>query len=591
MKHNKSDLQLDFLSKVSLLLPNGFEVNKQSTECLTKLAQLLESPLVTLSFVFHDQYNEEHLFSSYIYSQIQNKVFERKYKFQSNKLSMKLKELFNNKNEYELTYEQYIEYLFSNENRLENFTNSTDKIQILPYISNKKLMGFISYQATNSKNIARQYSAIHEVLTIIFNNEYDKKKSSIHNNTLQTVLNLMPQRVFWKNKVSTYLGCNKAFSDDASLGCPEEIIGLTDHDIFPEQAVLYRSDDQNTMHTRTHLINSEEPQTHQSGNTIWLRTSKRPIISQDDNVIGVVGTYDDITLLKETQEQLSDAKNDLELRVEERTYALTKSKSKLEALLLELKSTQEQLVENEKMAALGALVAGIAHEINTPIGVAVTGASNLERIALDLVSNVNSGTLSKSKFNEDCTQLAQSGEIVLRNLERASQLIQNFKLIAVDQSNDERRKINVHNYLADVIGAMSPITNKKNIKFYLTGDEQFSINTYPGAIAQIITNLINNTMDHAFIDQKNAEIKISFTTKSNNLYISFEDNGRGINEKSVGKIFEPFYTTNRGNGGTGLGLSIVYNLVTQKLSGSVECKSKEKQWTRFDMTVPYNAAE
>lgn len=586
MTHTQSDLQLDFIQKVSLLLPKDFEANKKTTECLHILAQLFNSPLITLSFVFHDQYNEEHLFNSYIYSHAQHKIFAKKYKFQSNTLSLMFAELIKKQNEYELTLDQFIENIFSNENNLKELTESKENIKVFPFISSKKLKGFISYQASSSKNIKVKYPAIYEILKIIFKNEYEKKESDININTLQTVLNLMPQRVFWKNKTSTYLGCNKAFSDDASLDYPEKIIGLTDHDIFPDQAELYRSDDRNTMLTRTHLINSEEPQTHQNGNTIWLRTSKRPIISEDDNVIGVVGTYDDITLLKRTQEQLSDAKNDLEMRVVERTKALTDSKSKLEVLLLELKSTQEQLVENEKMAALGALVAGVAHEINTPIGVAVTGASNLERIALELVSNLNSGKLSKSRFTEDCKQLAQSGEIVLRNLERASLLIQNFKLIAVDQSNDENRKINIHNYLADVIGAMSPITNKKNIKFFLTGDELITINTYPGAIAQIITNLINNAMDHAFTDEQNAEIKISFSIKANKLTLNFEDNGKGISQKSVSKIFEPFYTTNRRNGGTGLGLSIVYNLVTQKLNGSIECKSKESQWTRFSIEIP-----
>jgi two-component system autoinducer 2 sensor kinase/phosphatase LuxQ len=399
----------------------------------------------------------------------------------------------------------------------------------------------------------------------------------------------MPQRVFWKNRDSVYLGCNKAFSDDASLTSTDKIIGLTDFNIFPEQAELYRSDDANTMTTLEHLISSEEPQTHQNGKTIWLRTSKRPIVDADNSVIGVVGTYDDITQLKDIQHELQLAKSTLENRVLERTKELSKSNRKLESAITELQTTQNHLIENEKMASLGALVAGIAHEINTPLGIAVTSASNLEHVAKSLNISVESGKITRTKFLSSCQELVDNSDLILRNLDRASELVRSFKMIAVDQSNDKKRTLNLYAYLSDVIKTMTPKTSKKNIRILLTGDKALKIYTYPGAVSQLATNLIDNAFIHAFSDIYNGEIKISFQQLGDSLEITCQDNGHGMDENTLNNIFEPFYTTNRKDGGTGLGLSVVYNLVTQTFLGSISCHSKPNELTRFTILIPYKS--
>ena len=263
--------------------------------------------------------------------------------------------------------------------------------------------------------------------------------------------------------------------------------------------------------------------------------------------MGVVGTYDDISELKNTQQALSLAKVDLEQRVQERTLELTTTNEKLEVVITELKSAQDHLVETEKMAALGTLVAGVFHEINTPLGIAVTGASHLESMSESLKGKVLSGGISKTEFISNCDAIMSSSDLILRNLERASELIRNFKMIAVDQSNDEKRSIIFKKYLHDIINAMTPQTKQKNIKMFVTDDDALVISTYPGTIAQIFTNLIANTILHAFSEQDSGEIRITYELVDGVLSMKFEDNGAD----KLGKIFQPFYTTNRAQGGRG----------------------------------------
>jgi PAS domain S-box-containing protein len=448
-----------------------------------------------------------------------------------------------------------------------------------------EIIGVISYESDTSNGLISQSSSLYQFIHYVFSVAYTHRQKSMQINTFQTVLNLMPQRVFWKNRESVYLGSNKAFANDAHLNSPRDIIGVTDFDIFPEQAQLYRSDDANTMTSREHLISSEEPQTHANGKTIWLRTSKRPIINEFNEVIGIVGTYDDISELKNTQAELSKARDELEEKIEERTKELSQTNKKLAVAFESLKSTQDQLVESEKMAALGNLVAGIAHEINTPIGIAVTGASHLEHSAVLIKKAVESGKINRTSFINQCNSLISSSDIILRNLERASELVRNFKMIAVDQSNDEKRTINFFKYLNDIISTLSPRVNEQNIKMFLSGDEDLMLLTSPGTIAQIATILIDNALTHAFKGIINGQIKISFKVQNEMLMLTVQDNGCGIEVGEIEKVFEPFYTIKRQDG-TGLGLSILYNLVTQSLNGKVTCFSAVDEYTQFIIALP-----
>ncbi|MBA6363746.1 PAS domain-containing protein [Colwellia sp. BRX8-8] len=470
-------------------------------------------------------------------------------------------------------------------NKTDFSDSQDDNCFVLPFTVDDELVGVISYQANTPNTVIKTSSPLYQFIHYVFSADHTNRQKGTQINTLQTVLNLMPQRVFWKNRESVYLGSNKAFSNDAHLNSPSDIVGVTDFDIFPEQAELYRSDDAHTMISREHLIASEEPQTHANGKTIWLRTSKRPIINEFNEVIGIVGTYDDISELKNMQVELSKARDELEEKVEERTKELSQTYKKLAVAFESLKSTQDQLVESEKMAALGNLVAGVAHEINTPLGIAVTGASNLEHSAQLIKKAVESGKIRRTAFVNQCNSLIGSSDIILRNLERASELVRNFQRIAVDQSNDEKRTINFFKYLNDIISTLSSRVSEKNIKIFLSGDETLPLLTSPGTIAQIVTILIDNALTHAFKEIINGQIKISFKVQNEMLMLTVKDNGCGIEVGKIEKVFEPFYTTQRQKG-SGLGLSILYNLVTQSLNGKVTCFSTVDESTQFVIALP-----
>ena len=581
---NKSAEQLEFIRLLSLDSETNFTKTAHFPLAMKKLTGLLNSPFFIFTVVYKDVQNNKSHYNSYCLNTQGNESDEQRVVVNVNQnnqpdtislLNKKLQEIRQSKSQVIVSFLNKTDFSDSQESNC----------YILPFYVGDELIGVISYQSDTSNSIIQKSSPLYQFIHYAFSSAHTNRQKSTQINTFQTVLNLMPQRVFWKNRESVYLGSNKAFSNDAHLNSPSEIIGVTDFDLFPEQAELYRSDDANTMISREHLIGSEEPQTHSNGNTIWLRTSKRPIINDFDEVIGIVGTYDDISELKNMQAELSKARDELEDKVEKRTQELSQTNKKLAVAFESLKSTHDQLVESEKMAALGNLVAGVAHEINPPIGIAVTGASNLDHSALLIKKAVDSGKINRRVFVNQCNSLIGSSEIILRNLERASQLVRNFQMIAVDQSNDEKRTINFFKYLNDIITTLSPRVNEKNIKIFLSGDESLTLLTSPGTIAQIATILIDNSLTHAFEDIVNGQIKISFKMQNNTLMLTVQDNGCGIEVGKIDKIFEPFYTTQR-QSGSGLGLSILYNLVTQSLNGKVTCLSTIDESTQFVIAMP-----
>ncbi|MBA6372796.1 PAS domain-containing protein [Colwellia sp. BRX8-4] len=579
-----SEQQLEFIRLLSLDSETNFTNTEHFSFAMKKLSMLLNSPFFIFTVVYKDIQNKKSHYNSYCLNTQNNEPSEERVVVNVNQselpdticlLNRQLQEIKQSKSQVTVSFL----------NKTDFSDSQDDNCFVLPFTVDDELVGVISYQANTPNTVIKTSSPLYQFIHYVFSADHTNRQKGTQINTLQTVLNLMPQRVFWKNRESVYLGSNKAFSNDAHLNSPSDIVGVTDFDIFPEQAELYRSDDAHTMISREHLIASEEPQTHANGKTIWLRTSKRPIINEFNEVIGIVGTYDDISELKNMQVELSKARDELEEKVEERTKELSQTYKKLAVAFESLKSTQDQLVESEKMAALGNLVAGVAHEINTPLGIAVTGASNLEHSAQLIKKAVESGKIRRTAFVNQCNSLIGSSDIILRNLERASELVRNFQRIAVDQSNDEKRTINFFKYLNDIISTLSSRVSEKNIKIFLSGDETLPLLTSPGTIAQIVTILIDNALTHAFKEIINGQIKISFKVQNEMLMLTVKDNGCGIEVGKIEKVFEPFYTTQRQKG-SGLGLSILYNLVTQSLNGKVTCFSTVDESTQFVIALP-----
>ncbi|OUS28947.1 hypothetical protein A9R01_13600 ['Osedax' symbiont bacterium Rs2_46_30_T18] len=255
----------------------------------------------------------------------------------------------------------------------------------------------------------------------------------------------------------------------------------------------------------------------------------------------------------------------------------------------ELLDKDEALLRSEKMAALGRLVAGMAHELNTPIGVCVTGASFLQEKTDDLIKAFSSGNLRQQELNDFVQILPKSTEIILSNLDRASELISSFKLVAVDVSSDMKRKFNLQAYIANVVQSLYPETKRFNHQVSIQGDSELVVETYPGSISQIITNLMMNSIIHAYSDKERGCMSISAFRDEDNVKLIYRDDGKGLSEENVKMIFEPFYTTRSGHGGSGLGMSLVYNLVTQTLKGTITCTSELGKGININISFPIKA--
>lgn len=270
----------------------------------------------------------------------------------------------------------------------------------------------------------------------------------------------------------------------------------------------------------------------------------------------------------------------LEARVISRTQELQES-------LETLKKAQIQLIESEKMAALGNLVSGVAHEVNTPLGNAITGGSIIVRETKELLNQIKEGTLKKSFMEQKLNILNETSQLLLKSINQAASLIRSFKRISIDQSLEDKQEFKLHEYLDEIILTFHNKLKKIPVTVTINGDNDLVIKSYPGAYAQIISNFIQNSLLHGFNSStQNASITICFDVKGENLVLTYADNGVGMDESIKKVAFEPFTTTKRNAGGTGLGLNIVYNLVAQKLHGNITLDSEPQRGITFTLTIP-----
>jgi signal transduction histidine kinase len=252
----------------------------------------------------------------------------------------------------------------------------------------------------------------------------------------------------------------------------------------------------------------------------------------------------------------------------------------------ELEQSREQLVESEKMAALGGLVAGVAHEINTPVGNGVTAASSLNTSTKKIAESYRSGELTSEEYEEYLETALEGTEIILRNLTYAAELIKSFKMVAIDQSSEAKRDFNLGEYIKEVLLSLQPQLKNTKVKIGVECHKDIFLSSYPGAFSQIITNLVLNSLMHAYDKGSEGNIRIQCSMDANFMTFHYTDDGKGIGPESINKIFDPFFTTNRQAGGTGLGMHILYNLVTQKLKGTINCQSSLGKGVCFKIRVP-----
>jgi signal transduction histidine kinase len=274
-------------------------------------------------------------------------------------------------------------------------------------------------------------------------------------------------------------------------------------------------------------------------------------------------------------------------RISRLNSSLRKSEAEIRKNYDTLKNMQDQLVESEKMASLGGLVAGVSHEINTPVGLALTSVTHLCDEFQELVKKYENAEMSEDDFTGFISLYNELGHSIIVNLNRAANLVQSFKQVAVDQSSEALREFNIKEYIEEVLNSLYNRTKKTKHYIELSVDPRLKIESYPGAFSQIITNLVMNSLIHGYDQDVEGHITIKVEKKGNYLELFYSDDGKGIPKENLKKIYDPFFTTNRENGGSGLGMNIVFNIVGQKLKGGISCKSDEGHGVKFTIMIPY----
>ncbi len=293
-------------------------------------------------------------------------------------------------------------------------------------------------------------------------------------------------------------------------------------------------------------------------------------------IILVIFVYRRYRTKKKSAEVLS-AKNEV----------ITKQKEELTETLDVLRRMQKKLVESEKMASLGSLVTGVAHEINTPVGIIITAITSLsDRLKL-LSEKYRVNQMKKSDLDNFLSYTEKASNLILSNSQRTGELVKSFKMVSVDQSTEVKRQFKIGNYIKDVLLSLEPKFKGKEIEIRINCDENLVWNSYPGILAQIVTNLVINSIVHGFGDRKEGIIEFEVKVEDSRLKFIYRDNGRGMNAEVLQQIFDPFYTTNKQTG-TGLGMHIIYNLITQKLKGNIEVKSELGTGSEFIMEFPFS---
>ena len=295
---------------------------------------------------------------------------------------------------------------------------------------------------------------------------------------------------------------------------------------------------------------------------------------------------EDITERRRLEAELSALAATLEQRVLERTEALARSNGELATTLSTLQRAQSDLVRSEKLAALGSLVAGVAHELNTPIGNCMTVASTLDEQVRDFSETAKSG-LRRSVLDSFVGHANTAADILLRNLRRASELVVSFKQVAVDQTSSQRRQFALEEVVAEIVLTLQPTIRKTPYVVSYQVDHELVCDSYPGPLGQALANLINNALLHGFEGRERGTIRIlARRTSATHFELVVADDGVGIPAADQSRIFDPFFTTKLGKGGSGLGLHIVYNLVTGVLGGEIAVDSHPGDGTRFVIVAP-----
>ncbi len=276
---------------------------------------------------------------------------------------------------------------------------------------------------------------------------------------------------------------------------------------------------------------------------------------------------------------------------EQTRQALIAAKQQAELALAQQQQMQNALVQVEKLAALGGLVAGVAHEVNTPIGVMLSAATHLKAETQKTHRAYQAGELSEEGLSDYFATAAQATQLMALNSQRAADLIQSFKQVAVDQTGGERRVFGVASYIDEVLLSLRPHLKKSPIQIHVDCPPELTMDSLPGAFSQVLTNLLMNALTHAFAPEQAGNVVIAVAEEGQHICLTFSDDGKGIAPELHARVFEPFFTTRRANGGSGLGLHIVHSIVTQSLKGTLAFDSQVGEGTIFTLHLPRSLSD
>ena len=386
---------------------------------------------------------------------------------------------------------------------------------------------------------------------------------------LQQVIDTVPAVINVKDKQLRYILMNRYMAGIFGIE-PADAIGRTTTELMSRYGAQKTDEnDKRVLAIGRELGFYEEEYLDSSGHIRQWLVNKLPLLDADGEIENIVTVALDIGDRKRGEQEMRQAKD------------------AAEAALRNLRETQNSLIEAEKLAALGRLVAGVAHEVNNPVGISLTVASSLERKTALFASEVARGDLRRSSLNDFLEASRDASSQLVSNLNRAAELITSFKQVAADRNYSDQRTFDLGDLTEQVVMSLRPGLRKHNLTLTVDCEPNLTMNSYPGPYGQVLTNLFLNAVAHAFPDGKAGalDIKVREAGK-HNVEILFADNGCGMSLDVRRRAFDPFFTTRRDQGGTGLGLHIVYSIVTNRLGGRLHLEAEPGRGTRIQIILP-----
>ncbi|GKQ50412.1 PAS domain S-box protein [Bradyrhizobium sp. Ce-3] len=386
---------------------------------------------------------------------------------------------------------------------------------------------------------------------------------------LQMVIDTVPAVINVKERNLRYVLMNRYMAGIFGIE-PQDAIGQTTAELMSRYgAAKTDENDKRVLSARRELGFYEEEYKDAAGNMRQWLVNKLPILDAQGDIENIVTVALDIGERKRSEQEMR------------------KARDSAEAALRNLRETQNSLIEAEKLAALGRLVAGVAHEVNNPVGISLTVASALERKTANFGAQVERGDLRRSSLNDFLNTARDASSQLVANLNRAAELIQSFKQVAADRNYSDQRTFDLGDLTEQVVMSLRPGLRKHNLTLNVDCEPNLIMNSYPGPYGQVLTNLFLNAVAHAFPDGKAGEVEIQVhAAGGDNVEVIFADNGCGMSLDVRRRAFDPFFTTRRDQGGTGLGLHIVYSIVTNRLGGRLSLDSAPGNGTRIQMILP-----